>query len=221
MSDKLTLKQLKAELDALDAIVKGMSPYTSMAEGPTAVSQETLDRYEMLEESMKTLRDSVSSLSEKQSCNETAIAELAQAAKEDMEALKSMATEEDVTERMANLYNRIESLEKELKEAKKVVTGLRADADSDMERRTSKEQSIEELRRQMDSIFSRMVKAESKASEQDSKLVDAEKKARDADAKLYSFQKEQRNERLLIAVITAGALGVSLVVLALTLAGGL
>ena len=213
MADKLTMKQLKAELDELRSQVQGLSPLTSHDDSPIIAAREALDKYESLQDSIDALEAQIKKLGDTKSSNDKAFGELKEAVAKDMETLrKSYSDMVEAYSRMSesvqfdyqDMEEKVDRFEKELAEARNVVTGLRDDGES-AKMITAQDKKIAEMRTQMELVFSRMTRAESRA-----------------DIAEESFQKlktESRRERTLIGVIAGVAAGVAVVVLALALAG--
>lgn len=213
MADKLTMKQLKAELDELRAEVQGLSPLTSHDDSPIITAREALDKYESLQDSIDALEAQIKKLGDTKPANDKAFEELKGAVSKDMETLRKGYSDmvqaysmmsESVQLDYQDMEEKVDRFEKELVEARNVVIGLR-DGGESAKMITSQDKKIAEMRTQMEAVFSRMTRAEGRAD-----IVEE------------NFQKlktESRNERTLIGVIAGVAAGVAVVVLALALAG--
>ena len=213
MADKLTMKQLKAELDELRTEVRGMTPLTDTEE-PQIVSREVLDKYESLRDSVDALDAQVRKLGDTESENGRALEELKEAVQKDIQTLTKSHSDmvesystmsESVQWDYQEIEEKVDRVEKELAEARNMVTGLRAARDSDEETASAKDREIAEMKRQMDAVFSRMTRIESRSDLNDDDF--------------QRFKRERRNEGLLSAVLSAVAAGVALVIMALALAG--
>lgn len=212
MADKLTMKQLKAELDELRAEVRGMAPLTDSPE-PQAVSQEVLDKYESLKDSIDRLDTQIKKLGDTKSSNDKAMLELREAVQKDIESIRKGYAEmvdsysvmsESVQTDYQDMEEKVDRFEKELAEARNIVTGLRDDGES-AKMITAQDKKIAEMRTQMETVFSRMTRAESRADI--------------AEENFQKLKTESRRERTLIGVVAGLAAGFACVVLALALAG--
>lgn len=213
MADKLTMKQLKAELDELRSQVQGLSPLTSHDDSPIIAAREALDKYESLQGSIDALETQIKKLDDTKSSNDKAFGELKEAVAKDMETLrKSYSDMVEAYSRMSEsvqfdyqgMEEKVDRFEKELAEARNVVTGLR-DGGESAKMITTQDKKIAEMRTQMEAVFSRMTRAESRADI--------------AEENFQRLKTESRRERTLIGVIAGVAAGVAVVVLALALAG--
>ena len=212
MADKLTMKQLKAELDELRAEVRGMAPLTDSPE-PQAVSQEVLDKYESLKDSIDRLDTQIKKLGDTKSSNDKAMLELREAVQKDIESIRKGYAEmvdsysvmsESVQTDYQDMEEKVDRFEKELAEARNIVTGLRDDGES-AKMITAQDKKIAEMRTQMETVFSRMTRAESRADI--------------AEENFQKLKTESRRERALIGVVAGLAAGFACVILALALAG--
>ena len=213
MADKLTMKQLKAELDELRSQVQGLNPLTSHDDSPIIAAREALDKYESLQDSIDALETQIKKLDDTKSSNDKAFGELKEAVAKDMETLrKSCSDMVEAYSRMSesvhfdyqDMEDKVDRFEKELAEARNVVTGLR-DGGESAKMITAQDKKIAEMRTQMEAVFSRMTRAESRADI--------------AEENFQRLKTESRRERTLIGVIAGVAAGVAVVVLALALAG--
>ena len=213
MADKLTMKQLKAELDELRSQVQGLNPLTSHDDSPIIAAREALDKYESLQDSIDALETQIKKLDDTKSSNDKAFGELKEAVAKDMETLrKSYSDMVEAYSRMSEsvqfdyqgMEEKVDRFEKELAEARNVVTGLR-DGGESAKMITTQDKKIAEMRTQMEAVFSRMTRAESRADI--------------AEENFQRLKTESRRERTLIGVIAGVAAGVAVVVLALALAG--
>ena len=212
MADKLTMKQLKAELDELRAEVRGMAPLTDSPE-PQAVSQEVLDKYESLKDSIDRLDAQIKKLGDTKSSNDKAMLELREAVQKDLESIRKGYAEmvdsysvmsESVQTDYQDMEEKVDRFEKELAEARNTVTSLRDDGES-AKMITAQDKKIAEMRTQMETVFSRMTRAESRADI--------------AEENFQKLKTESRRERTLIGVVAGLAAGFACVILALALAG--
>ena len=213
MADKLTMKQLKAELDELRSQVQGLNPLTSHDDSPIIAAREALDKYESLQDSIDALEAQIKKLGDTKPANDKAFEELKEAVSKDMETLKKSYSDmveaysvmsESVQLDYQDMEERVDRFEKELAEARNVVTGLR-DGGESAKMITSQDKKIAEMRTQMEAVFSRMTRAESRADI--------------AEENFQKLKTESRKERTFIGVIAGVAAGVAVVVLALALAG--
>ena len=213
MADKLTMKQLKAELDELRSQVQGLNPLTSHNDSPIIAAREALDKYESLQDSIDALEAQIKKLGDTKPANDKAFEELKEAVSKDMETLKKSYSDmveaysvmsESVQLDYQDMEERVDRFEKELAEARNVVTGLR-DGGESAKMITSQDKKIAEMRTQMEAVFSRMTRAESRADI--------------AEENFQKLKTESRKERTFIGVIAGVAAGVAVVVLALALAG--
>ena len=212
MADKLTMKQLKAELDELRAEVRGMAPLTDSPE-PQTVSQEVLDKYESLKDSIDRLDAQIRKLGDTKSSNDKAMLELRVAVQKDLEGIRKgyaemvdsySAMSESVQTDYQDMEEKVDRFEKELAEARNTVTSLRDDGES-AKMITAQDKKIAEMRTQMETVFSRMTRAESRADI--------------AEENFQKLKTESRRERTLIGVVAGLAAGFACVILALALAG--
>ena len=213
MADKLTMKQLKAELDELRSQVQGLNPLTSHDDSPIIAAREALDKYESLQDSIDALEAQIKKLGDTKPANDKAFEELKEAVSKDMETLKKSYSDmveaysvmsESVQLDYQDMEERVDRFEKELAEARNVVTGLR-DGGESAKMITSQDKKIAEMRTQMEAVFSRMTRAESRADI--------------AEENFQKLKTDSRKERTFIGVIAGVAAGVAVVVLALALAG--
>lgn len=213
MADKLTMKQLKTELDELRSQVQGLSPLTPTEDDTVVVSLEDYDEFVALRERLDDLDLQIRKLGDTTSSNTEAMSELKDAALKDMEALRddvkalyddAQYTRIRLGQTLTNVMNKVATMEGELSEARNVVTGLR-DSGVPAEMVTAQDKSIAEMRTQMESVFSRMTRAESRATI--------------AEENFQKLQDESRRERTFIGIVAGVAAGFTLIVLALALAG--
>ena len=213
MADKLTMKQLKTELDELRSQVQGLSPLTPKEDDTVVVSLEDYDEFVALKERLDDLDLQIRKLGDTTSSNTEAMSELKDAALRDMETLRddvkalydnAESTRLRLGQALTNVENKVAVMEGELSEARNVVTGLR-DSGVPAEMVTAQDKSIAEMRTQMESVFSRMTRAESRATI--------------AEENFQKLQDESRRERTLIGIVAGVAAGFTLIVLALALAG--
>ena len=213
MADKLTMKQLKTELDELRSQVQGLSPLTPKEDDTVVVSLEDYDEFVALKERLDDLDLQIRKLGDTTSSNTEAMSELRDAALKDMEALRddvkalydnAESTRLRLGHALTDVENKVAAMEGELSAARIVVTGLR-DSGVPAEMVTAQDKSIAEMRTQMESVFSRMTRAESRATI--------------AEENFQRLQDESRKERTFIGIIAGVAAGFTLIVLALALAG--
>lgn len=213
MADKLTLKQLKTELDELRSQVQGLSPLTPKENDTVVVSLEDYDEFVALKERLDDLDLQIRKLGDTTSSNTEAMSELKDAALKDMETLRDDVkalydnaenTRLRLGQALTDVENKVAVMEGELSEARNVVTGLR-DSGVPAEMVTAQDKSIAEMRTQMESVFSRMTRAESRATI--------------AEENFQRLQDEGRKERTFIGIVAGVAAGFTLIVLALALAG--
>ena len=213
MADKLTMKQLKTELDELRSQVQGLSPLTPKEDDTVVVSLEDYDEFVALKERLDDLDLQIRKLGDTTSSNTEAMSELKDAALRDMETLRddvkalydnAESTRLRLGQALTNVENKVAVMEGELSEARNVVTGLR-DSGVPAEMVTAQDKSIAEMRTQMESVFSRMTRAESRATI--------------AEENFQRLQDEGRKERTFIGIVAGVAAGFTLIVLALALAG--
>lgn len=213
MADKLTMKQLKTELDELRSLVQGLSPLTPTEDDTVVVSLEDYDEFVALRERMDDLDLQIRKLGDTTSSNTEAMSELRDAALKDMETLRDDVkalydnaenTRLRIGQALTDVENKVAVMEGELSEARIVVTGLR-DSGVPAEMVTAQDKSIAEMRTQMESVFSRMTRAESRATI--------------AEENFQRLQDESRRERTFIGIVAGVAAGFTLIVLALALAG--
>ena len=213
MADKLTMKQLKTELDELRSLVQGLSPLTPTEDDTVVVSLEDYDEFVALRERLDDLDLQIRKLGDTTSSNTEAMSELKDAALKDMETLrddvKALYDNAEITrlrlgQALTDVENKVAVMEGELSEARIVVTGLR-DSGVPAEMVTAQDKSIAEMRTQMESVFSRMTRAESRATI--------------AEENFQKLQDESRRERTFIGIVAGVAAGFTLIVLALALAG--
>ena len=213
MADKLTMKQLKTELDELRSLVQGLSPLTPTEDDTVVVSLEDYDEFVALRERLDDLDLQIRKLGDTTSSNTEAMSELKDAALKDMETLRDDVkalydnaenTRLKIGQALTDVENKVAVMEGELSEARIVVTGLR-DSGVPAEMVTAQDKSIAEMRTQMESVFSRMTRAESRATI--------------AEENFQRLQDEGRKERTFIGIVAGVAAGFTLIVLALALAG--
>lgn len=213
MADKLTMKQLKTELDELRSQVQGLSPLTPNEDDTVVASLEDYDEFVALRERLDDLDLQIRKLGDTTSSNTEAMSELKDAALKDMETLRDDVkalydnaenTRLRIGQALTDVENKVAVMEGELSEARIVVTGLR-DSGVPAEMVTAQDKSIAEMRTQMESVFSRMTRAESRATI--------------AEENFQRLQDEGRRERTLIGIVAGVAAGFTLIVLALALAG--
>lgn len=202
MTDKLTLKKLKADLDELRAEVMTLDPMMMPPEGPLITDAVSISEFERLEDSLREISARVDGMMSKDDGG-AAVDELREALDADIREIGSDV--ERYRETITELRQKVETLEEELAQAQEVVTGLRATADTDATAKEAQDRKVADMRKQMESIFERMVKNEQKV------LVNEDSFKR--------FQRERRNESTLLLITAAFAAGVSLVILAVALAG--
>ena len=217
MADKLTMRQLKTELDELRSKVDGLSPTIPDEDGNVIVSGPTLEEFTEVRAGIASLQESIDRLILRDNEQRASIKELAQAANTDMDTLSrdigSLNVSKEEQDRIiSELRDRIDTLSRELEEALATVDGLRASAKTDMTEAERKEAELKEMQTRMNDVFKRMSRVENYHE-------GVVKQMEERDTKFNSFQRESRNERTLIAVLASAALGVTLVVLALALAG--
>ena len=213
MADKRAMKQLKTELDELRSQVQGLSPLTPKEDDTVVVSLEDYDEFVALKERLDDLDLQIRKLGDTTSSNTEAMSELRDAALKDMEALRddvkalydnAESTRLRLGHALTDVENKVAAMEGELSAARIVVTGLR-DSGVPAEMVTAQDKSIAEMRTQMESVFSRMTRAESRATI--------------AEENFQRLQDESRKERTFIGIIAGVAAGFTLIVLALALAG--
>lgn len=213
MTEKLTMKQLKAELEELKAQVQGLSPLTPDEDDAVVVSLEDYDEFVALRERLDDLDLQIRKLGDTTSSNTEAMSELKDASLKDLEDIRDDVrilydNAESIRLRLGQALSNVELkvavMEGELSEARNVVTGLR-DSGVPAEMVTAQDKSIAEMRTQMESVFSRMTRAESRATI--------------AEENFQKLQDESRRERTFIGIIAGVAAGVAVIVLALALAG--
>ena len=213
MADQLTMKQLKTELDELRSQVQGLSPLTPNEDDTVVASLEDYDEFVALRERLDDLDLQIRKLGDTTSSNTEAMSELKDAALKDMETLRDDVkalydnaenTRLRIGQALTDVENKVAVMEGELSEARIVVTGLR-DSGVPAEMVTAQDKSIAEMRTQMESVFSRMTRAESRATI--------------AEENFQRLQDESRRERTFIGIVAGVAAGFTLIVLALALAG--
>lgn len=202
MTDRLTLKQLKAELDTLTARVEGLDPLAPSDDHAIA-SVVDVEEFERVRSACADLGRGIDELRDVATGQSRMVDELRESASADMrDALDRIDT---AGESLAQLRADVERISAELAEANEVVNGLRADARTDLTARETEMLRIQEMRAQMDGVFQRMVKVEQ------SVVVDEERDTR--------FRREIYNESLLACVVAGVSAGVAIVIMALALAG--
>lgn len=202
MTDRLTLKQLKAELDTLTARVEGLDPLAPSDDHAIA-SVVDVEEFERVRSACADLGREIDELRDVATGQSRMVDELRASASADMrDALDRIDT---AGESLAQLRADVERISAELAEANEVVNGLRADARTDLTARETEMLRIQEMRAQMDGVFQRMVKVEQ------SVVVDEERDTR--------FRREIYNESLLACVVAGVSAGVAIVIMALALAG--
>lgn len=202
MTEKLTMKALKAQLDELEARIESRDPVTPDDDGVVIASTVDISEFERIQTAIDEIRTELDSFKEEDIKRLRYMEELKAASNEDM---KRIAKLEEQEASIVELRKKLETMSEELGEANTVVQGLRATADTDMDAKTLQDKRIAEMKAQAEALFSRMTRAEAKAQE--------------SEERFQRFQKERRNEGLLVGILAACAAGVTLVVLALALAG--
>ena len=156
MADKLTMKQLKTELDELRSQVQGLSPLTPKEDDTVVVSLEDYDEFVALKERLDDLDLQIRKLGDTTSSNTEAMSELKDAALKDMETLRDDVkalydnaenTRLRLGQALTDVENKVAVMEGELSEARNVVTGLR-DSGVPAEMVTAQDKSIAEMRTQ-------------------------------------------------------------------------
>ena len=202
MTEKLTMKALKAQLDELEARIESRDPVTPDDDGVVIASTVDISEFERIQTAIDEIRTELDSFKEEDIKRLRYMEELKAASNEDMKLIAKLESQEAS---IAELRKKLEAMSEELGEASTVVQGLRATADTDMDAKTLQDKRIAEMKAQAEQLFSRMTRAEAKAQE--------------SEERFQRFQKERRNEGLLVGILAACAAGVTLVVLALALAG--
>lgn len=202
MTEKLTMKALKAQLDELEARIDARDPVTPDDDDVVIASTVDISEFERIQTAIDEIRTELDSFKEEDIKRLRYMEELKAASNEDMKRIVKLEEQEAS---IAELRKRLETMSEELGEASTVVQGLRATADTDMDAKTLQDKKIAEMKAQAEVLFSRMTRAEAKAQE--------------SEERFQRFQKERRNEGLLVGILAACAAGVTLVVLALALAG--
>lgn len=211
MTDKrLTMKELQAQIDDLRKSIDGLAPIQPVSE-PQSASALDMDEYERVKTALSEIESEVAKLKDGFKSQSEAMGELKEALSSDIEDVGKKIDEtkasipSDKEDVLLDLRQRIEALSEELAEARQVVQGLRATSETDLSQRELQDKKYQEMKKQADAMFARMVKVEQ------GRQVDVDNFKR--------FQKERRNEGLFIGILAAVALGFTAVVLALALAG--
>ena len=202
MTEKLTMKALKAQLDELEARIDARDPVTPDDDGVVIASTVDISEFERIQTAIDEIRTELDSFKEEDIKRLRYMEELKAASNEDMKLIAKLESQEAS---IAELRKKLETMSEELGEASTVVQGLRATADTDMDAKTLQDKRIAEMKAQAEQLFSRMTRAEAKAQE--------------SEERFERFQKERRNEGLFVGILAACATGVALVILALALAG--
>ena len=196
------MKARKSQLDELEARIESRDPVTPEDDGVVSASTVDISEFERIQTAIDEIRTELDSFKEEDIKRLRYMEALKAASNEDM---KRIAKLEEQEASIAELRKKLETMSEELGEANTVVQGLRATADTDMDAKTLQDKRIAEMKAQAELLFSRMTRAEARADENEERF--------------QRFQKERRNEGLLVGILAACAAGVTLVVLALALAG--